>query len=345
MLTLLPTPETTPALLTRYTADVARHLRAPAPAATSMIGQMTAYHMGWVDRDGRAQDAAPGKLVRPALCLWACEAAGADPRPALSAAVALEWIHNFTLVHDDIQDGDRERRHRETVWSIWGVAQGINAGDAMHAVAFEHLLAPGPAAGRRLRAAHVLARTVRIVVEGQCMDLALEGRLAATPAGYLRMARAKTGALLGASLETGAILAGATAPTARRLRQAGELLGLAFQVRDDWLGIWGEPALTGKSRDCDLGRRKVTFPVVAGAAAMAPAQRRRLRALYAGDGADAAVAEIRALLEDSGADRLAEDAARRFADDAVALVAACGLAAESTDQFQEFAAYVASRKR
>ncbi len=338
-----PSATGAPALLSRHAGVLSRYLRATAPPPTSMTGLMAAYHMGWTDQDGRPLDAAAGKRVRPALCLWACEATGADPALALPLAAAVEWIHNFTLVHDDIQDGDRERRHRATVWAVWGPAQGINAGDALHAIAFERLLAAGPLAGRRLRAGRLLARAVREVVEGQCLDLSLEGRPRSSPAAYLRMARRKTGALLGACLEAGAVVGGAGAPVPGRLRRAGELLGLAFQVRDDWLGIWGRPALTGKSRDCDLDRRKVTYPVVAGYAAMGPAERRRLRELFRPAVDGAAVPELRALLESRAADRLAEAAARRFAEGAVALVDSCRLPAQSTDQFRELAAYVANR--
>jgi geranylgeranyl diphosphate synthase type I len=334
-----------PALLTRYAAAAAGHLRDTAPPRTSMSGLMAAYHMGWVDPDGRPRAAASGKLVRPSLCLWACAAAGTDPEAALPLASALEWAHNFTLVHDDIQDGDRERRHRSTVWSVWGPAQGINAGDAMHAFAFELLLAPGGLAAARLRAGRMLARAIREVVDGQCRDLALEGRLRSGAPAYLRMARAKTGALLGASLQGGAVIGGAAPGIAGRLRQAGELLGLAFQVRDDWLGIWGEPAQTGKSRDGDLGRGKLTYPVVAGYAAMPAPERRRFRALFTARAAGPAVAEMRALLQGRSADRLAAKAAERFATEAVALVAGCALPAESTDQFEELAHHVANRQR
>jgi geranylgeranyl diphosphate synthase type I len=320
-------------------------MRATAPPATSVTGLMAAYHMGWADREGRPLEVASGKLVRPSLCLWACSAAGTDPRYALPVATALEWIHNFTLIHDDIQDGDHERRHRATVWSVWGTAQGINAGDALHAIAFERLLAPGPLAARRLRAGRVLARAIRDVVEGQCLDLALEGRIGASPASYVRMARAKTGALLGSSLQAGAIVGGAAAAVAEQLRQAGELLGVAFQVRDDWLGIWGDPALTGKSCDRDLARRKVTYPVVAGCGAMRSPERRRFRALFdasSSNGHDA-VPELRELLEGSGAGRLATAASDEFAGRAVALVARCRLAASDTAEFEEFARYVANR--
>ncbi|HXM53814.1 MAG TPA: polyprenyl synthetase family protein [Candidatus Dormibacteraeota bacterium] len=305
---------------------------------------MAAYHMGWVDHAGRPDEAPSGKLIRPGLCLWACEAAGGAVERAIPLACAVEWVHNFTLVHDDIQDGDRERRHRETVWSVWGTAQGINAGDAMHALAFELLLAPGSGGPRRMRAGHALARAIRELVEGQCQDLALEGRIGAGPAAYLRMARGKTGALLGACLEGGAAIGGAPARVGDRLRRAGQLLGLAFQVRDDWLGIWGQPAQTGKSRDGDLGRRKSTYPVLAGYAVMAAPERRRFRTLLGRTGDDV-VPELRSMLEAHGADGLAAEAARRFAADAIALVSGCGLEVTSTDEFEEFARYVANRQR
>jgi len=331
-------------LLDRYADRVARHLRETAPPVNSMSSLMAAYHMGWVDRDGRPDIARPGKLVRPSLCLWACEAMGADAALALPVASALEWVHNFTLVHDDIQDGDRERRRRETVWSVWGSSQGINAGDALHAFAFELLLAPGRLAARRLRAGRALARATREVVEGQCLDLAQEGRLETGPRRYLRMARAKTGALLGASMETGALVGGARSDVAAALRRAGQLLGQAFQVRDDWLGIWGDPGQTGKSCDGDLGRRKTTFPVLAAYAVMEQPERRRFRALFASRG-EAEVPELRAMLERRGADCLAAGAAHRLAGDAVALVRGAGLPQTSTRYFEEFARHVADRQR
>lgn len=331
-------------LLDRYVDRVARHLRETAPPPTSMSGLMAAYHMGWVDREGRPDAARPGKLVRPSLCLWACEAAGTEADAALPVASALEWVHNFTLVHDDIQDGDRERRRRETVWSVWGSSQGINAGDAIHAYAFELLLAPGRLTLRRMRAGRALARAIREVVEGQCLDLAQEGRLQTRPHAYLRMARAKTGALLGASMEMGALVGGARPAVAAALRRAGHLLGQAFQVRDDWLGIWGDPAQTGKSCDGDLGRRKLTFPVVAAYSLMDRPERSRFRALFATRGS-AEVPALRAMLERRGADCLAADAAHRFAGEAVALVRDAALPATSTRYFEEFARHVADRQR
>jgi geranylgeranyl diphosphate synthase, type I len=258
------------------------------------------------------QLANPGKLLRPALCLWACERLGGDAADALPAAVALQLVHEFTLVHDDVQDGDLERRHRPTVWALWGQAQAINCGDGMFAWAFEQLLAsgaPAPAAGG---AALVLARAVRSVVDGQCRDLACEGHPETAPDEYVDMVRLKTGSLVGAALEIGAIAAAASSAEREALRAAGVDAGAAFQVRDDWLGTWGDPAATGKPADGDLRRRKLTFPVCWSFHHSDADARNRLRLLFRGTG-DAPAGEARRLLRDVGAEAATVDRARSLA--------------------------------
>ena len=241
-----PPIEAHPALLDRHAGLLDAGLRKSAPRTRGLLRQMSAYHLGWTDAHGHPANDPAGKRIRPALALWACESLGGEAAWALPAAVAVELIHNFTLIHDDIQDGDQLRRHRPTVWTIWGAEQGINAGDGMFANALSGLLAPGPRPGRRMRAAHLLSSAVVQVVEGQCLDLSLEGRAGAPQATYLRLVTMKTGALLGAAMAAGAVLAGAPRAVAQRFDAAGRLLGLAFQVRDDWLGTWGDPQVTGK---------------------------------------------------------------------------------------------------
>src|ERR1700726_4444630 len=209
-----------PALLDRHTELLDSGLRKTAPHTRGLLRQMSAYHLGWTDAQGRPANEPAGKQIRPALALWACESLGGEPAWALPAAVAVELIHNFTLIHDDIQDGDQLRRHRPAVWTIWGTEQGINAGDGMFAAALSSLLAPGPRPGRRMRAAHMLSAAVVQVVEGQCLDLALEGKPGASQATYLRLATMKTGALLGAAMAAGGGPAGGAGAGARP-RRAG----------------------------------------------------------------------------------------------------------------------------
>jgi geranylgeranyl diphosphate synthase, type I len=334
----------TPTLLTRYTDLIESGLRRSALPSRNLLGRMSGYHMGWLNADGRVSCAPGGKRLRPALCLWACEALDGDPQWALSAAVAIELIHNFTLIHDDIQDGDEQRRHRPTVWSIWGAAQGINAGDGMLAHALRILLAAGSQSDRRMRAAHLLSGAVVEVVEGQCLDISLEGTATASEATYLRLATAKTGALMGASLAAGALIAGADDDVVRRFDDAGRLLGLAFQIRDDWLGVWGDPELTGKGRTGDLERRKLTYPVVAALAIAPPSQRRELRRLFARRRPGAEL-KLRSLLDDLGGPTLTAASPLVLARDAVALLDACDLPPAALEDFAEVAIHAAERDR
>ena len=336
--------EPPPVILTRHLDAIEAALRRNALPARSYLGRMAGYHMGWLDAEGRPALVAGGKRIRPALAIWACEALGGAVEWALPAAVAVELVHNFTLVHDDIQDGDLQRRHRPTVWSIWGAAQGINAGDGIFAHALRTLVGPGPRAERRMLAAHALSSAVVEVVEGQCLDIALEGSAAAPAATYLRLATAKTGALLGASLAAGALLAGAGSDCARRFDAAGRLLGLAFQIRDDWLGTWGDSQLTGKAHDGDLRRRKLTYPIVAAYELATSAQRRELRRLFRDHDRDSD-ARLRDVLEELGGGSLTSDAPLVLARDAVAAIDPDDVPHTALQDFAEVAVHVAERLR
>jgi geranylgeranyl diphosphate synthase type I len=217
---------------------------------------MIRHHMGW------EQDGGAGKALRPTLCLVACEGLSGRWQPAAQAAAAIELVHNFSLIHDDIQDRDLTRRHRPTVWARFGTAQAINAGDALLALAQRTILGTRYSPARH-RAAAALADATARMVEGQVLDLIHEGRLDGGVATYLAMVNRKTGALMGCALELGAVFAGSPPATAARLRLAGEAIGMAFQIRDDILGIWGDPARTGKPGASDLRQRKATYPVLA----------------------------------------------------------------------------------
>lgn len=333
-----------PLLLSRHRSLIADYMRGHALPFSWLSGKMVAYHMGWADEAGRAHAVKTGKLVRPSLCLWACSALGSDTAAALPAAAAIEWFHNFTLVHDDIQDGDRKRHGRETVWSLWGVPQGINAGDAMQALAFLSIARDAVHPDRAVRAIRAIASAGLTVIEGQCLDLELEGQVDTTMRAYLRMVAAKTGALLGASTEAGALLGGADEAKAAQLRRAGRLLGTAFQMRDDWLGMYGDPAITGKSSSGDASRYKMTFPVVAGFRVMSTLQRRRLREIFRARHEDPET-KLHALLDEVGSEELTRTAAQRYAAKAVNVVMRSGIGAEALEAFEEVAYYVATRSR
>jgi geranylgeranyl diphosphate synthase type I len=206
-----------------------------------------------------------GKHVRAAVALVAAEACGASVEAAVPGAVAIELVHNFSLLHDDVIDGDRQRRHRSTVWAEFGVGAAIIAGDALAVLAMEVLLEhPNPYAPR---AAIELARGTQAMIDGQADDIAFESRPLVSVEECLRMGERKTGALLSCAAALGAILAGAPEASVQAMRDYGRHLGIAFQAVDDLLGIWGDPSVTGKPVGSDLRQHKKTLPVVAAIAA------------------------------------------------------------------------------
>ncbi len=293
-----------PAPFQRYRAEVGRALRSLlARSGPELLYRMIGYHLGWEDAEGRPIPSGGGKALRPVLCLMACEAVGGHWPSAVPAAAALELVHNFSLVHDDIQDRDRERRHRPTVWAIWGEAQAINAGDAMLAAA-QMALAELPEVGvpheRAVAAAKALAAATLEMVEGQVLDLQFEERGDISLEEYMDMVARKTGALFDASLRLGA-MAGCDRPHLwEALGRCGRLLGLAFQVRDDMLGVWGQEERTGKPA-ADIRRRKKGLPIVFALSAGARTREVVLRAYSSPSPGDEEVAAVLAALEEVGA--------------------------------------------
>jgi len=231
------------------------------PAYLDEYYTMLAYHLGWTD-GGKG-----GKRIRPLLCLLCCTAAGGAWEQALPIAAAVELIHNFSLLHDDIQDNSPLRHGRPTVWTRWGQAQAINAGDAMFTLAY---LAPhrarelGVSADISLAALADLTQTCLFLTQGQYLDMAFEQRPQITVNEYLTMIEKKTAVLIASAARLGARVAGAAPAQLEAFYRFGWNLGMAFQLQDDLLGIWGDPAVTGKSAASDLEKRKKSLPVVFG---------------------------------------------------------------------------------
>jgi geranylgeranyl diphosphate synthase, type I len=253
-----------PPSLNRHRRAVDEYLRSlVARQEPPELYRMLRYHMGWEDAQGNPSDQT-GKALRPSFCLLACETVGGDWRQALPAAAALELVHNFSLIHDDIQDRDQERHHRPTVWVLWGEAQAINAGDALLALARLAMLSvpEGVKPQAVLEGLRLLDERTLEMVEGQVMDLSFEDRLDVQMADYLGMIERKTGALFDAAFALGALMAGAEHAAVQAMGRCGRLLGVAFQARDDMLGIWGAVERTGKPTGADIRRRKKSLPVV-----------------------------------------------------------------------------------
>ncbi|MFJ4657051.1 polyprenyl synthetase family protein [Nocardia sp. NPDC088792] len=222
---------------------------------------MTGYHFGWFDSQGSVASNPPGKALRPALTVAAAQACGGAPADVAHAAAAVELLHNFSLVHDDIVDADPIRHGRPTVWTVWGAPNAILVGDTLHALAAKVLVA-GAAAGAITECALRLADATIELCRGQQLDCAFETRGEVTVGEYLSMSMGKTGALMGCACALGARTAGADAATVQAMDAFGRAVGIGFQLVDDVIGIWGDPELTGKPAGSDLARRKWTFPVV-----------------------------------------------------------------------------------
>lgn len=217
------------------------------------------HHFGWHDRTGHPVTADGGKAIRPTLALLAAEAIGADARAAIPGAVAVELVHNFSLLHDDVMDEDLTRRHRPTAWAVYGIPAAILAGDALLNLAFGVLARSSEPAAATVLLSSALDR----LVEGQSADLALEKSETADLGECIRAAAGKTGALLGCACALGGLLAQGSPRQIERLTAFGAELGLAFQHVDDLLGIWGDPSVTGKPVYSDLASRKKSLPVAA----------------------------------------------------------------------------------
>src|SRR5204863_4630660 len=239
---MTPAP-TLPGALTRSRGLIQLGLQEAVGRLAPSLQRVAAYHLGWRDPDGNEVERPGGKAVRPTLTLLAAEAVGAPAESAVPGAVALELVHNFSLIHDDLMDGDAERRHRPTVWALFGVGEAIVSGDAMAALAYAVLLEDDRPEAHR--AARELSTATLQMIEGQSQDLSFESRLDVTEDECLRMAANKTGALISCAAALGGILGGGSDAQVDALRRYGRHVGIAFQAVDDLLGTWGEPGVTG----------------------------------------------------------------------------------------------------
>ena len=308
--------------LPRIEAEMRDMLSHEPPALRGLYGMMR-YHLGWETPEGEPDDAPRGKRIRPLLTLLSCWAAGGDPARAIPAAAAVELLHNFSLIHDDIEDQSLTRRHRAALWSWTGIAHAINAGDAMFVIS--HLamlrLRNHPLAAQQvLDAMQTFDETCLRLTEGQFMDMHFEERNDVTLDEYMMMISGKTAALISAAVVLGAIIAGSSQIDA--YRTFGYELGLSFQIEDDILGIWGKEALTGKSATGDIITRKKTLPVLYALSRSGPAAE-HLRAYYTRTSplTENEVPQILALLDELEARAFAEKMGKRHADAALAALA------------------------
>ena len=270
-----------------------------------------AHHLGYAGQG----PARRGKRLRPRLLMAAARACDGSPDAALPACAAVELLHNYSLIHDDIEDGDRMRHGRETVWSVFGLPHGVNAGDAVGGLAQLALAPVVTALGAEAAFAMAMdlaAANVRMC-EGQSLDIAFEDIERTTVDAYLDMIGGKTAALFACCGSLGARSAGASAADVERCADVGRLFGLAFQIQDDVIGIWGDANATGKSADGDLARRKKSYPVAWAVERDPEGAGRAIVDAYARPGSTldaASVESLRAVLDEAGARDAAVQASR-----------------------------------
>jgi geranylgeranyl diphosphate synthase, type I len=302
-------------MLPALEAEMRAVLRADSDRPDLFYGMMH-YHMGWVDDALNPANINGGKRIRPILCLLTCAAAGDDWRQAVPAAAAIELLHNFSLIHDDIEDASPTRRGRPTLWQLWGIEQAINSGDAMFAIAhlaLNRLVERGVPAARVVTALRRFDETCVALTIGQHHDMDFENRAEVSVEEYMAMIEGKTAVLLSLCAELGALIAGQDEETIAHYATFGRDLGLAFQVKDDILGIWGDEARTGKSAATDIETKKKTLPVLYGLG-----KSEALRQLYAEAEVDEGfVTAVIARLDESGAYDFASDKAGHYSQSAL----------------------------
>ncbi len=343
-------PATVPDVLSRYQSSIDPVLAAVVDRLSPELRKIARYHLGWADPDGRPVTASRGKGIRPALALLGAQAVGASVDAGLPGAVGVELVHNYSLIIDDVIDADIERHHRPTVWTLFGVSQAIIAGEALQVLAHQVLLEAPAETG--VAASAALAAATSAMIAGQSDDIAFELRRDVTIEQCVAMSSAKTGALLGCAASIGAILAGASDDAVAALRAYGLHLGLAFQAVDDVLGIWGDPARTGKPQGSDLRYRKKSMPIVYALSTDGP-QLEELRSLVFGPAVtvDAPpplstyeVARAVRLIEASGAGEWAVTEAKSNLDAALGAIESAPLEANARRELAELAVFVVERE-
>ncbi|MEV7090466.1 polyprenyl synthetase family protein [Streptomyces sp. NPDC093085] len=345
-----PVPSSTPVpSLARCRALVRPALAEAIGGLHPWVAEMAAFSFGWSDVRGTlAPGASEGKGVRQTLAVLGAEAAGSAGSEAIPGAVAVELVHAFSLLHDDIMDGDGMRRRRETVWKAYGTGPAVLAGDALFALALTALTAAAPPTPHTAAAVRILCEALSELVHGQADDLLFESRPwtgpdAVTPAAYRAMAERKTGALLGCAAAVGAQLAGAPATTVTALDRAGRHLGVAFQIVDDLLGIWGDPEVTGKPVHADLRKAKKTWPILTALATDTPAARELTTLLPRLPKSPDQTPRAATLLDRTGARTATMTAARQELEAARAALATIPLPPATAEEFDTLITYLLHR--
>jgi geranylgeranyl diphosphate synthase type I len=337
------------ALQSRYRDGIHTRLKQAMESYDTPFFDLLRYHLGWLEADGSPSAAETGKGLRPVLCLTACELAGGDWRNALPAAAGLELIHNFSLVHDDIQDQDDTRWGRATLWKVHGMPSAIAAGNAMRVIADRTVIAlteSGVAPATVVDAEMQFIQRYLEMIEGQYLDMSFEQAEQVTVEQYLDMIGKKTGALIESAMYLGALVGTSDRDLAHGFGSCGRRLGLAFQIRDDYLGIWGDPAATGKPAGSDIRRKKKSLPIVHLFQQASSAERTSLDAAYAKDEVEGDnVQKVLAMLDAHDAPAYVQRSAESHAGAAVRDLESLNLSADAKRKLEAMAEFFVTRSK
>jgi len=333
----------------RYRANISRSLRDRLSQQHSDVYDMLRYYMGWVDENGRPHEAMEGKALRPTLCLFACEAVGGALEMAMPSAVALEFIHTFSLIHDDIQDRDEIRHNRKTLWAVWGDPKALVAGNVLRVVADEclhQLLDSGLDYDRALAAGMLLTEAYLEMIEGQYLDLQFEGRHDISMSDYLNMISRKTGALIRCSLNLGAVVGAQEQGVGDAFKESGRAMGYVFQIIDDVLGVWGDEETTGKPVGADIRRKKNSYPVVYTMGRANDKDQKMLNEIYEKDELDDSdVDSVLAVMDRLDVKNQAQQEAEKYANVALESLAPVELSREARQEVEDLAHFLLVRDR
>ena len=341
-------PPPLPTVFQRYQMSIDRALRDRLSDTNSPVYSLLRYAMGWSDADGTPVSAPQGKALRPTLCLLTCEAICGEYRRALPPAVSLELIHNFSLIHDDIQDRDEYRRHRPTVWKVWGEPMALTAGNVMRIVADtspEVLRGDSVSVADIVMVNKVLTEASLEMIEGQYLDVSFEGRSDIGMKSYLDMISRKTGALIRTPMHVGAIMGTGDPAVIESFRECGRSLGYVFQIRDDALGIWSEEKTTGKPVGADIRRKKNSLPIVHAMSQANRTQRQALEHVYEKESVeDADVETVLNIMDGLGTEAFASSMASEHCDRALERLAEVEIPPRARADIEELVTFLLVRQ-
>ncbi len=306
------------------------------------------YQFGWDEAAGAVGKNVSGKKIRPLLMALVAQAVCGDYRHVLTAGAALELLHNFTLIHDDVMDNAAERRHRPAVWTRWGRWQAINAGDGMYAlsnVVMTRLLESGVPAEKVVLAHRSMSQACLWTAEGQVLDMDFETRASVSPDEYLTMITHKTATLIEAAAYIGALLSTDDEAVVRAYAAFARDLGVAFQVRDDYLDVWGDPQETGKPFASDIRERKKAYPYLVALERASDRDRATLQRIYSQEDAlsEADVEAVLAIMERTDAPSQTDQVARHHYERALQELDSTGIQNSTQDLIRELAAFLIRR--